>query len=286
MSRESVAGQAGGIERGIGDVRRHHRRDAAVRRHAERHQVGGREALAALVHRGQRDVGVRGGAPVPGIVLRAGERAGALAALDPVAHQRGDAVGIVAERAGLDDRILRQHVEVGHRREDPVDPDRPRLLGGHRPGPPGDVGIVQRGERERRRKLGEPLDLLPRAALEVRRDQQRPLGAAQQVRREAADALGIAAEGDEAADAQVERVGDGTGFLGEGAVRRGAQRRQDQPAELERVGHQRVTGSGSGRCERQTAIRGTGQVGDAHQQKDAEREPATSRRPCIPKSSP
>ena len=178
------------------------------------------------------------GAPVSRIVLRAGEGTRALAALDPAADQRRHALGIVAEGAGLHDRVLGKHVEVGDRREDPVDAHRAGLLRRDRSGPSGHRGVAQRGERERRRELGESLDLLPRAALEVRGEQQRTLGAPGQIRGEPADALDVPAEDDEAADAELQRVGDRGGLVAEAAVGPGAERGDDEPAGLEIAGHQ------------------------------------------------
>ena len=173
---------------------------------------------------------VDGRAPVPRIVLGAGEGARGLASLDPVAHQGGHSMGIVTEGAGLHDRVLRQHVEVGDRREDPVDPDRAGLLRRHRPGPADHRRVVQRRERERRRELGEPVHLLPRAALQIGREQQGPLGPAQEIGGEAAHAFRGATEDDEPADAELEGVGDGAGLVAERRSRPRAQRREDQPA--------------------------------------------------------
>ena len=238
IGAESVAGGAAGVEGGKRYVGGHHRRDPALHRDGERHQVACLQRLAVGVHGGQGDVAVERGAPVSRIVLRAGEGARALAALDPAADQRRHALGIVAEGAGLHDRILGKHVEVGDRREHPVDAHRAGLLRRDRSGPSGHRGVAQRGERERRRELGESLDLLPRAALEVRGQEKRTLGAPGQIRGEPADALDVPAEDDEAADAELQRVGDRGGLVAEAAVGPGAERGHDEPAGLEIAGHQ------------------------------------------------
>ena len=181
---------------------------------------------------------------MPGKVLGAGERAGVLAALDPAPHEGGDPIRIRAEGAGLDDGVLRQHIEIGDRGENPIDADGPRLLRGDGAGPAHHRGILQRGERRRRGEFGEPFDLLASSALEVRGDEQRPAGPAEQVGGEPADCLHRPTKDDEPTDADRQCVGDGGRFVGEAAVRPPAQRGHDEPGGLmrrRRRGHAGVT---------------------------------------------
>ena len=117
------------------------------------------------------------------------------------------------------------------------------------------AGIAQRGERERRRELGEPFHLLTRAALEIRGEEQRPLGAAQEIGGEPAHALDVAAEDDEPAHAEIQRVGDGAGLVarscrwaprgarGESAGRARARRASGGS---DRAEHPRARGAGRG----------------------------------------
>ena len=79
---------------------------------------------------------------------------------------------------------------------------------------------------------------LPRAALQIRGQQQRSIGPAQEVAGEPPHALDVPAEDDEATHADLERVGDRGGAAGEAAPRVGAERGENQAAGLEIVGHQ------------------------------------------------
>ncbi len=166
---------------------------------------------------------------MPRKVLGAGERARRLAPLDPAPHQAGHPVRIVAEGAGLHDGIVGQQVEVGDRREDPVDADGARLLRRDGSRPAHHRRVVERGERQRWRELRETRHLLPRPAFEVRGNEQRAARSAQQVGGEAPDRFGRAAEHDEPADADVERIGDARRFVTEAALGIGAKRGEDQP---------------------------------------------------------
>ena len=164
--------------------------------------------------------------PCPGKCLA---QASAPASWQPsiqVRTQARDPIRVVAERAGLHDRVVGQHVEISHRREDPVDAHGARLLRGDGAGPPHHGGVPERRERERRRELGEPGHLLPRPALEIGRDEQRPARAAEQVGRQPPHRFDGATEDDEAADAEVERVGDAGGLVPEAAVRRRREARE------------------------------------------------------------
>jgi hypothetical protein len=164
-------------------------------------------------------------------MLGARQRPGALASVDPAPHPGRHPVRIRAERTTLDDGVLGQQVQVGHGGEDPVDPHRARLLRGDGAGPARDRGVVERGERGGRRKFGQPGHLLSGPALEVGGDQQRPAGPPQQVGGEPPNRLHAAAEQDEPADADVERIGDGAGLVGEAAVGARTQRGEDESSD-------------------------------------------------------
>ncbi len=133
-----------------------------------------RSSVRARIDDRQIDVRVDRRAAVPGIMLGAGERAGALAPLDPAAHVAGDALGIVAERAGLHDRIVGEHVEIGHRSEYPIDADCARLLRGDGRRPSESRPHLQaRREPRGGGNSVRPVDLLTCASLEVGGKKQR-----------------------------------------------------------------------------------------------------------------
>src|SRR5712691_3027204 len=79
-----------------------------------------------------------------------------------------------AERARLHDRIARLDVEIAHRCEDPRQTDRACFGRGDLATCVRRIEIVEVTERGGRRQLREPSDLLPRPALEIRAEQERP----------------------------------------------------------------------------------------------------------------
>jgi len=109
------------LDFGQRDVRRHHGADAGVHRHPEGDQLAGGELGPALSHDRKRGVGVHVRVAMTGEVLDGGDHAGGLDASHGGAHQHGHPIRIGPERAGIDDRVVRVVVDVGHRREDQVD---------------------------------------------------------------------------------------------------------------------------------------------------------------------
>ncbi len=77
---------------------------------------------------------------------------------------------------GLDDRVVRQEVEVRNRCEDPVDAHTAGLVRGDRAGPPGHVEAVECRERAWRGKLRQSVELLAGTALQVSREEEGPPG--------------------------------------------------------------------------------------------------------------
>ena len=195
--------RAGRIERGIGDVRRHHAGHARPDRPAVRLPVRLEHLPGRADHR-QLGVRIGGRAPVPGEVLGAGHHSRRLAGVDPPGPRPADRIGVRAEGAGLHDGIRAFHVEIHHRRERPGQADVPGLGCRDRCG--GDDGVRAEGaEGEGGRERGQPRHLLSHSPLDVGRDQQRVPGRGRELTGERAQGLALAAEDDEATDPEVER---------------------------------------------------------------------------------
>src|SRR5690349_2119848 len=161
-------------------------------------------------------------------MLRASQGAGGLAALDPVPHAGGNLVGVIPEGTGLHDGVLGRQIQIGHRGENPVDAYRSGFLSRHRGGPPHHVRVTYRRQRHRRGKFRQSGDLLPGAALEIGRQQQRSSGPSKQVGGQLAYRFRRAAEDDESAHSDLQRIRYPTGFVGESAERLRAQCGQDE----------------------------------------------------------
>ena len=215
-------------------MRGHQAGDAALDRDGEWHQIAVPQRRRAGVHHRQGDVGVHRRPAVTGKMLGAGQSAGALAPFHPRADVSGHACGVRAKSPRLDDRVLREQVEIGHRGEHPIDSHGASFLGGYRTGPTDHRCVLQRRERRGRRKFSEAVDLLACPPLQVRSDQQRSRRPADQVCRETAHRLHGAAEQNEPADADVERIGDRRGLVTEARLGTPAQCGEDEPTGLGR----------------------------------------------------
>src|SRR5438876_4196486 len=119
---------------------------------------------------------------------------------DPHGRLLAHSYRVGPEGARLHDRVLGLEIEVAHGSERPVDPHRARLGSGDHPARAGGFQVVEPAERRGRRQLREPLDLLRRAALQVRADEQRATGLGLQLPRERQDGLACPAEDDETTD--------------------------------------------------------------------------------------
>jgi hypothetical protein len=156
------------------------------------------------------------------------------------AHILPDDRRVGAKRTALHDRVLGQEIEIGHRREHPVDADGARFSPRYRPGPPDDIQIAEGRERRRGGKLGEPFELLPGATLEIGGDQERSAGTPHQVGRERLRHERGSTEDDEAARALLECGPDRLIFVRVSAALAPAERGHDEPADVH-DGHAGVT---------------------------------------------
>ena len=166
----------GRVERGQPDVRRHHGVDARGDRRPERHELHGVEASARVLDHREVEVGVGRRVAVAGEVLGGREHA---ALLDPAhvgrRHARHE-LGVLAERADADHRVLRIHVHVDHRVVVHVDAERPALARADAARALGERRVARRAERHRARHARRALHDVAGAALEVGGEQQRQRG--------------------------------------------------------------------------------------------------------------
>ena len=173
MGGEKVGGPTFRIDRGKGDVGRHHACHAGSDSRDERALVLGGECCPVGVDRGDRHVRVGCSSAVARIVFGAGQRTRVLASLDPTTNAARNRDRIRAEGAGLDDGIGRKRVQIRYRRKDPVDPDRTRGRSSDGAGPPNHVGLIQPAQCSRRRHFRKTSDLLTRPPLEIGADEER-----------------------------------------------------------------------------------------------------------------
>lgn len=117
-----------GIERGVDDVRRHHRGDGGLpRERAERRDLDPLEVLARALDAREIEVRVDRRVSVAGEMLEAGEHPAAREAARPRAGEGRDAVRRLGERAIADDGVVGPRVDVRDGREAHRDAERPEL---------------------------------------------------------------------------------------------------------------------------------------------------------------
>ncbi|GAA4943599.1 hypothetical protein GCM10023238_06900 [Streptomyces heliomycini] len=171
----------------------------------------------------ERVVRVDAGVAVAGEVLGAGGDAGRLQALDVGGGVPGDQVGVPAEGAHADHRVVGVGVDVGGRRPVEVDPARGEPAAQLAGDAPGQAGVVDGAERVVAGEGGAGADLQAGdvAALLVDGDQQVvPLGP--QLRGEGGDLLGggdVAAEEGDGGEALGQPAADPVGRGGAGEAR-------------------------------------------------------------------
>ena len=113
-------------------VARHHRRESAVDRRAERRELARAQQFAGSWHRRQIEVRVRVHVAVAREVLAARERARVhLDALRKRAAHARDERSVLAKAAHVDDRVLGIAVHVEHGSQHPRRAERARFLAGH-----------------------------------------------------------------------------------------------------------------------------------------------------------
>ena len=112
-----------------------------------------------------------------------------------------DPVRDIPEAAGLHYRVIGFSVQIRHRRVHPVDPYATCVGCRNRAAPAREVQIVEEPEGRWRRQVGESFELLPAAALEVRRYQERVCTRRLDFLRESARGIRLASKQDVATDA-------------------------------------------------------------------------------------
>src|SRR5204863_6096536 len=171
----------------------------------ERHAVHLLQVGHGSAHPWQHRVRILCRAPVTGIVLGAALNAMLLEGAEPHGRVLADPHGVGAEGARLDDGVLRLEIEVAHRPERPVDPDRTSLgRGDHATGARG-IEIVEPAQRRGGRQLGEPPYLLCGTPLEIGADEERAPGLLLELAREGRHRFARPPEHDESAHACGER---------------------------------------------------------------------------------
>jgi hypothetical protein len=187
------------------EVSRHHRVDSRRDRALERQQLDAPQLGAVAGHRRQREVAVRVDVAVAGEVLAAREQPRGLHALDERAAEPCDELRVLAEAAHVDDRVRGVAVDVEHRREDPVEAERLRLLAGHAAHRFRERRAAGRADEHLVAELRRARQPEPHAALEVAGEQQRHL----RVRLQRRDQRRRVGDGAEAQDHAAEpRVAD------------------------------------------------------------------------------
>ncbi len=147
---------------------------------------------------------------------------------NPPRRVRGDPRRVRPERPRLHDGVARLEVEIAHRRERPTHAGRECLRRRDHPRGVCGIEIVHEPECGRRRQLGEPAKLLPRSALQVRADEESPLGLSAQRACERSDRITRPAEQNEPAHARRERRGDLGALVRKDPAAR-TQRRKHEP---------------------------------------------------------
>ena len=161
------------VDPGQRDVRRHHDVHARGDRRAERHQLDRVEPRPGRADDGQRQVGVRAGVAVAGEVLGRGEHPVVLEAPHLGRHEPAHVGRILAERAGIDDRVGGIVVDVGHRREGQVHADGAALERGDAADVVGGAVAPGRAHAHIGGKQRPAVEPEAGPALEVRGDEQR-----------------------------------------------------------------------------------------------------------------
>ena len=117
-----------GIERRDGDMRHHHGVDASGDRLAEWRKLDRIQMCAVPVHASHTEMRVSGGIAVARKMLHRGQHASLVRSLDIGGNQIADLLGIFSKRPRVDDGIRRIRVDVGIRKEIPVNANGPRFL--------------------------------------------------------------------------------------------------------------------------------------------------------------
>ena len=190
----------------------HDAADSGSDRGAKGNQFQVLEAIFVGANHRQIDVRIRGGVAVAGEMLGGGEAAVFFHAAHESGDEFGDALGIFAERAGIDDGIAGIIVHVGNRRVNPVNADGAGFQRGDFSHGVGVGGISAGGQGHRGGEGGAFVEAHGGAAFEICADEQRQFGAGLQLVGEHGGRVGLALDDaqrrhlrdvDEAADVQV-----------------------------------------------------------------------------------
>ena len=163
-----------------GNVRAHHHLRAGVDPRTKRHELDRVEPSVVDANRGETDVRVRIRVAVAREVFQRGEHPVVLQPAHIAAHEARDGLGVLPERAGVDDRIERVIVDVRVRGEIHVDADGAPLDCGD---PADRVGVALVARRAGGHDVGKRRgthDAHCGAPLEIGRNEQRQPGTALQ----------------------------------------------------------------------------------------------------------
>ncbi len=172
-------GQAGGLEGRDGDVRGHDGVHAVRDGGLERLQLRGVEALARHFQTRQAQVAIDIGIAVPGKMFGGDQdtiRRVGMRAFDKCGDVARYLLGIFAVGAQVDDRVQGIVVDVGHRREDPVNAQGASLAGGDHAFILHGGEIARRSERHAVRESRAAGDAHGSGSLEIGGHQQRGPG--------------------------------------------------------------------------------------------------------------
>ncbi len=119
------------VEGGNGQVPGHDRGNPRLDGRSERDEALPLQAIAIVMNHGKVDMGIDVGLSVPGKMLRGRQDPQALRTPDVGAPEFRDALRRIAERARVDDRVIRIGIEIEDRIQQEVDAKGPRFPRGH-----------------------------------------------------------------------------------------------------------------------------------------------------------
>ena len=159
---------------------RHDRTHTGGDRRAEGNEFSAFEFCAVARNGGQGEMRIDADVAVAGEMFCRRERAIVFDAANELVHVRRDGCGVFAERANVDDRVVRIVVHVRIGRENPLHAGGPRFERREFAGRVGEFRIARRGNGHGGGKRRAFVEAHAGARFEVRADQQRNLRAALQ----------------------------------------------------------------------------------------------------------
>ncbi len=194
-------GTAARVEAGHRDVAHHDRVHPGSDRRPEGRPLHELEAAAVAVDQGQVLVAVDGGVAVPREVLGRGHQPAAARTHDEGGAEPPDHLRVLAEGADVDHRVVGVVVDIHHRREGPVDAQRPAFPRRHLADEAGGLLGAGRADGHCEGQVdGAPGNAEGQATLHVHRHQERHPGLLLEAVEETRDRRLLGAHEDHAAD--------------------------------------------------------------------------------------